>query len=298
MVSSNRGSKRLVASVSSTSVRPLLATDAPAPSVAVGVSTSTAPLLPAVRAATDIAVGASTSVVPLLPAVEAAPQGGGLAGGGWGGGGHHPANAVGSYSDVGRNDDVTGGRGGEVAGTLTSVATIKAPPRLKAEATFLEKNSSIKSLAVLAIGIKDANGAALIDLDAEPWTSLVSTTSRPQRDDLAEEVLCRYVSESLSDRPDMKRMPQPRNWDKKKLLKWLDDYPVTDTIDLEFLKDTVRLRRAAERNAKARAEAKESEEKSGGAWYGPIPMLRLIMALVDSDEIRHAYTKRNDISKD
>ncbi len=27
-------------------------------------------------------------------------------------------------------------------------------------------------------------------------------------------------------------------------------------------------------------------------------MLRLIMALVDSDEIRHAYTKRNDISNE
>ncbi len=58
----------------------------------------------------------------------------------------------------------------EVAGTLTSVATIEAPARVKAESAFLEKNSSIKSLAVLAIGIKDANGAALIDLDAEPWT--------------------------------------------------------------------------------------------------------------------------------
>ena len=157
----------------------------------------------------------------------------------------------------------------------------------------------MKSLTVLTIGIKDDNGAALIDLDAEPWTSLVSTTSRPQRDDLAEEVLRRYVSENLSDRPDMKRLPQPRNWDKKKLLKWLDDNPVTDTIDVEFLKDTVCVRRAAaERNAKARAEAKESDEKSGGAWYGPIPMLRLIMALVDSDEIRHAYMKRNDISNE
>ncbi len=88
----------------------------------------------------------------------------------------------------------------EVAGTSTSVATIEAPPRKKAESAFLEKNSSIKSLTVLTIGIKDDNGAALIDLDAEPWTCLVSTTSRPQRDDLAEEVLCRYVSENLSDR--------------------------------------------------------------------------------------------------
>jgi hypothetical protein len=34
-------------------------------------------------------------------------------------------------------------------------------------------------------------------------------------------------------------------WLKKKLLKWLDDNPVTDTIDVNFLKDTVCIRRAA-----------------------------------------------------
>ena len=243
-----------------------------------GASTSTAPLLQAVPTDHDVLGGTMlTSVVPLLTAVTTAPDIAGAS-----------TSTAPLLQALPTNP--------EVAGTSTSVSTIEAPPRKKAETAFLEKNSSI---TVLAIGIKDDNGAALIDFDAEPWTSLVSTTSRPQRDDLAEEVLCRYVSENLSDRPDMKRLHQPRNWDKKKLLKWLDDNPVTDTIDVEFLKDTVRVRRAAaERNAKARAEAKESDEKSGGAWYGPIPMLHLIMALVDSDEIRHAYTKRNDISNE
>ena len=49
------------------------------------------------------------------------------------------------------------------------MSTIEAPPRKKTETAFLEKNSSMKSLTVLTIGIKDDNGAALIDLDAEPW---------------------------------------------------------------------------------------------------------------------------------
>ena len=119
--------------------------------------TSVVPLLTAVAMAPDIA-GASISTAPLLQALPTNPK---------------------------------------VAGTSTSVATIEVPPRKKAESAYLEKNSSMKSLTVLTIGIKDDNGAALIDLDAEPWTSLVSTTSRPQRDDLAEEVLRRYVSENL-----------------------------------------------------------------------------------------------------
>ena len=83
------------------------------------------------------------------------------------------------------------------------------------------------------------------------------------------------------------------------MLKWLDDNPVTDTNDVQFLMDTVRVRQAAtERIAEAKAEAKEFEDKSGGAWYGLLPMLCLIMALVDSDEIRQAYNTRNDISNE
>ncbi len=55
---------------------------------------------------------------------------------------------------------------------------------------------------------------------------------------------------------------------------------------------------AAERIAAAKTEAKESDEKAVGAWYGPLPKLHLIMTLVHSDEIRHAYLTRNDISNE
>jgi hypothetical protein len=37
----------------------------------------------------------------------------------------------------------------------------------------------------------------------------------------------------------MKREPKPKQWDKKRMIKWLDDNPVTDTNDVQFLKDTV-----------------------------------------------------------
>ena len=55
-------------------------------------------------------------------------------------------------------------------------------------------------------------------------------------------------------------------------------------------------KKAAERFAASKAAVKEVEDTVGGAWYGPLPMLRLIMALVDSDEMRRAYMCRNDIS--
>ena len=53
---------------------------------------------------------------------------------------------------------------------------------------------------------------------------------------------------------------------------------------------------AAEQIAASRAAVKGVEDNIGGAWYGPLPMLRLIMALVDSDEMRRAYMCRNNIA--
>jgi hypothetical protein len=66
----------------------------------------------------------------------------------------------------------------------------------------------MKSLIVLTIGLKDDNGAALINLDVDPSSSLPSSTLRPQREDLAaEEIICRFVSENLSDWPGIKHKP-------------------------------------------------------------------------------------------
>jgi hypothetical protein len=80
------------------------------------------------------------------------------------------------------------------------------------------------------------------------------------------------------------------------MLKWLEGNPLIDAKDIQYLKDALQVQRAAaEWNAASKAEAKESDEKAGRAWYSSIPMLHLIIALVHSDEIRHAYLTRNDI---
>ena len=49
---------------------------------------------------------------------------------------------------------------------------------------------------------------------------------------------------------------------------------------------------AAEQFAASKPAVKEVEDKVGG----PLPMLCLIMALVDSDKMKRAYTCRNNIS--
>jgi hypothetical protein len=43
---------------------------------------------------------------------------------------------------------------------------------------------------------------------------------------------------------------------------------------------------------------KDTVDKADKAWYGPLPMLCLIMALVQLDKIRSAYLKQNDNSNE
>ncbi|KAL3786770.1 hypothetical protein ACHAW5_002971 [Stephanodiscus triporus] len=221
MASGKGGSRHQVADESKTSEASLLASVSPAPSVAVVGASTEGPLLPDFAMAPNITGGASISAAPLLLAVAMAPN---ITGGA------STSSAVPLLQTVAMAPNIAVGTSisvapalpavtssPEVAGasTTTAVLTIAAPPPKNAVSAFLEKNSSIRSLIVLSIGIKDDNGAALIDLDADPRTSLPSSM-RPQWEDLAEEILRQYVSENLSDRPEMKREPKPKQWDKRK----------------------------------------------------------------------------------
>jgi hypothetical protein len=168
-----------------------------------------------------------------------------------------------------------------------------------AESVFVSKNSSLKALAVLSAGLKNADGADLIDLEGDPWKSLPVRTIRPQREDYAEEISRRYESENLLVTANMSRAPKPKQWDKNIMLTWLDDHPISHPTDVQFIQDTVQDRKESAEwvNAVQQLE-NDSVDKAEKAWYGPLPMLRLIMALDHSEDIRHAYLKRNDISKE
>ena len=157
---------------------------------------------------------------------------------------------------------------------------------MTAEGVFLSKNSSFRCIVVLSVGLKKNEGADLIDLDSDPWKSIPVATTKPQKEDYAEEILRRYVAEDLANRVGLKRSHKPRVWDKSKMLKWLQEYPINDADKVEYVTTVVLVRKeAAERFAASKAAVKEVEDKVGGAWYGPLPMLHLIMALVYSDEM-------------
>jgi hypothetical protein len=166
---------------------------------------------------------------------------------------------------------------------------------MTAKEVFRSKNNSFRCIVVLSVSLKDDEGGDLIDLESDPWKSLPGITTKPQKEDYVEEILRRYTIEDLANR--IGRVPKPKGWDKSKLLKWLHEYPITNSDEVKYVTTAVSIRRmAAAQIAASRAAVKGVEDNIGGAWYGPLPMLRLIMALVDSDEMRRAYMSRNNIS--
>jgi hypothetical protein len=115
-----------------------------------------------------------------------------------------------------------------------------------AERVFLSKNSILRSLIILSIGLKNDYGVDLLDLAIDPWKSLPTNSTKLQKEDYADKICRRYVVENLQDTADMKREPKPKQWDRTKMLTaWLQEHRITDPVDVQFIKDTVKSRREA-----------------------------------------------------
>jgi hypothetical protein len=79
-----------------------------------------------------------------------------------------------------------------------------------AECVFLSKNSSLRSLIVVSVGLKNDDGINLIDLEIDPWKSLPANSSKPQKEDYADKICRRYVVENLRGTVNMKREPKSK----------------------------------------------------------------------------------------
>jgi hypothetical protein len=70
------------------------------------------------------------------------------------------------------------------------------------------------------------------------------------------------------------------------MLTWLQDNPVSDSDKVQLIQNNVQNgREAAEQIMAAWLFEKDTMDKADKVWYGPLPMLRLIMALVLPDKI-------------
>jgi hypothetical protein len=141
-----------------------------------------------------------------------------------------------------------------------------------AERVFLSKNSSLRSLIVLSVGLKNDDGVDLVDLEIDPWKSLPTNSTKPQKEDYADKICQRYVVENLRDTANKKGEPKPKAWDRTKMLTQLQDHPITDPVNVQFIKDTMKSRRkAADWISAAWLLEKDASDKAVQAWYGPLP---------------------------
>jgi hypothetical protein len=148
-----------------------------------------------------------------------------------------------------------------------------------AEQHFTIKSYSPKILFVMSIGLKDAAGNELVDLEQPPWSNQKKKDIKPNLKDQSEEILRRSAADL--------KPPKCSNWKAHVCTQWLKDHPVTGEADVKFLRERCLLF-----NTTALAAAAEQRAMTDGAWRGDIPHLRLILCLIE-DDIKPKFLKRD-----
>jgi hypothetical protein len=156
------------------------------------------------------------------------------------------------------------------------------------ESAYLGNENSKKLLLAMSYGLK-VGDRILGDVSVEPFKSSKSKiTFTPNANFLSDEVQRRADQLQLTGRD----KPRCGNWNIKKLREWLCKYPITEEVDVLFLKDE-------EGNFKQSLELAQVERQVLAArtrapstsWIGPKPFLRLYHALID-DTVKVAFLER------
>ena len=143
---------------------------------------------------------------------------------------------------------------------------------------------------LLCIGLRNHdNEQPLFSLESEPWSLLPKTTIlRPKNSDYVKEITRRATLFNIAP------LPRPSNWTRVQTLEWLEQNPVREANDIEFLSNEVArlqdvLRRAQQQNDGENGTA--SSRGGGRNWRGPVPYLRMIMCLTQ-DNVKCLFLAR------
>ena len=173
-------------------------------------------------------------------------------------------------------------------------------PLVYAKDFYIEQNRSLRALVVLCLGLMNDDGTPAIDLSTAPWSMMKKSVLKVSSKEYQSEITRRWNIMRVTD-PDLKAngrwgIPRPNQWKLEKLQMWLNDNPVTDDGERAYLLDAVNERIRA--STRAEAEKAVVSALFNKKWVGKEPILRLIHALVDNDEIKHAYLERFDVPSD
>ena len=147
------------------------------------------------------------------------------------------------------------------------------------EQVYVDSGNEKKVLYLLCIGLT-INEQPLFSLDSEPWSILPKTSFvRPKNTDYVREITRRARLFNIA------QIPRPSNWTRGRTLEWLQQNPVRELADIDFLTNEVTrvqevLRRAAQQQVPQQGESSTTTTSGGGRnWRGSVPYLRLIMCL-------------------
>ena len=161
------------------------------------------------------------------------------------------------------------------------------------EEVYVNSGNEKKILFLLCIGLRNHDtNEPLFCLESEPWSLLPKTSFvRPKNTDFVGDVTRRARLFNTA------QIPRPSNWTRGQTLEWLEQNPVRELPDIEFLTNEVTrlqevLRRAAQQQ---RQHEGENSGRSGGGrnWRGSVPYLRMIMCLTQ-DNVKCLFLTRAD----
>jgi hypothetical protein len=133
----------------------------------------------------------------------------------------------------------------------------------------------------MCIGLQ-CNDVLLFSFETVPLSLLPKTSLRPKNTVICEDIVRRATLFNISP------IPRPRNWTWQQTIEWLQQNPVNDNGDIDFLANEVaRLRDVLVRVQQHQETCDELAATStttpptnvGGRWCGSLPYLCVIMCL-------------------
>ena len=152
---------------------------------------------------------------------------------------------------------------------------------------YVSKGRSLKALAILWEGMIDKDGELLVDPSILPYSSVrKSSDIKPSAIELRTKVMHHFTIDSNN----ILIAPCPKAWFTSCACDWLNQHPITGDNDIVFIKETnAECIKAAEIAAKDKAQEERDLATSEAIWTWKYPMLWLIHALINHDDIKRAF---------
>ncbi len=147
------------------------------------------------------------------------------------------------------------------------------------------------TLVAMSYGCKKEGGAAMLDNNIKPYASMPTKAVKALASNYRNKVIrCYTYAHKEND-----SVPHSKHWSIVKYQEWLDRHPIDDGGEWYNLVTEIEKHRLVAEKAAAERLSNAEALDGGKKWQGKYPMLRMIHALVDHDEIKRANLTHHDL---